>query len=331
MSTIGPFRGVGQTAPGRTEVVDAIRQASERAGVDFKFMLAKAQTESSLDPSIRARTSSASGLYQFIESTWLSTVRQHGAKYGIGDLANSIEDDFGAARVRDPMTRRQILDLRFDPKIASAMAAEFTKSNHAQLEGALGAGINSTDLYLAHFLGANGASRFLQNYRADPQKIGASLFPEAANANRGVFYDPSSGRARTLGQIYDFFAKKMGQEIATVDAQDREAAPAPPGLAPRRPSSADWPPQLQALAAQFGLKGTHLRAETVMAFALLAEPLLGNLRGGMNFGAGGFGANAARSNTLALAAVGGSSSFAGSGLSRGALGLFGTSGNGDES
>lgn len=295
MSTIGPFRGVGQTAPGRTEVVDAIRQASERAGVDFKFMLAKAQTESSLDPSIRARTSSASGLYQFIESTWLSTVRQHGAKYGIGDLANSIEDDFGAARVRDPMTRRQILDLRFDPKIASAMAAEFTKSNHAQLEGALGAGINSTDLYLAHFLGANGASRFLQNYRNDPQKIGASLFPEAANANRGVFYDPSSGRARTLGQIYDFFAKKMGEEIATVDAQDREAAPAPPGLAPRRPSSADWPPQLQALAAQFGLKGTHLRAETVMAFALLAEPLLGNLRGGMNFGA------SASRNPMALA------------------------------
>lgn len=299
MSTIGPFRGVGQTAPGRTEVVDAIRQASERAGVDFKFMLAKAQTESSLDPSIRARTSSASGLYQFIESTWLSTVRQHGAKYGIGDLANSIEDDFGAARVRDPMTRRQILDLRFDPKIASAMAAEFTKSNHAQLEGALGSGINSTDLYLAHFLGANGASRFLQNYRSDPQKIGASLFPEAANANRGVFYDPSSGRARTLGQIYDFFAKKMGEEIATVDTQDREAAPAPPGLAPRRPSSADWPPQLQALAAQFGLKGTHLRAETVMAFALLAEPLLGNLRGGLGGGLN-FGASATR-NPMALA------------------------------
>jgi hypothetical protein len=300
MSTIGPFRGVGQTAPGRTEVVDAIRQASERAGVDFKFMLAKAQTESSLDPTIRARTSSASGLYQFIESTWLSTVRQHGAKYGIGDLASSIEDDFGGtARVRDSATRKQILDLRFDPKIASAMAAEFTKSNHAQLEGALGSGINSTDLYLAHFLGANGASRFLQNYRADPQKIGASLFPEAANANRGVFYDPSSGRARTLGQIYDFFAKKMGEEIATVDTADREAAPAPPGLAPRRPASADWPPQLQALAAQFGLKGTHLRAETVMAFALLAEPLLGNLRGGLGGGMP-FGASATR-NPMALA------------------------------
>ncbi len=320
MSTIGPFRGVGQTAPGRTEVVDAIRQASERAGVDFKFMLAKAQTESSLDPSIRARTSSASGLYQFIESTWLRTVRQHGAKYGIGDLANSIEDDFGGtARVRDPMTRRQILDLRFDPKIASAMAAEFTKSNHAQLEGALGAGINATDLYLAHFLGANGASRFLQSYRSDPQKIGASLFPEAAGANRGVFYDPSSGRARTLGQIYDFFAKKMGEEIATVDAQDREAAPAPPGLAPRRPAAADWPPQLQALAAQFGLKGAHLRAETVMAFALLAEPLLGNLRGGLPFGS-----SAARNPmALAMTTTGNPANAATGGPSRQSPGMFG--------
>jgi hypothetical protein len=320
MSTIGPFRGVGQAAPNRTEVVDAIRNASERAGVDFKFMLAKAQTESSLDPTIRARTSSASGLYQFIESTWLSTVRQHGSKYGIGDLANSIEDDFGAARVRDPMTRRQILDLRFDPKIASAMAAEFTKSNLTQLEGTLGAGINSTDLYLAHFLGANGASRFLQNYRNDPQKIGAALFPEAANANRGVFYEPSSGRARTLGQIYDFFSKKMGEEIATVDTADRESVPAPPGLVPRRPSSADWPPQLQALAAQFGLKGTHLRAETVMAFALLAEPLLGNLRGGAGFGAG-FGAT--RTNTLALAATTNTTNPVSNGPTRQGPGLFG--------
>lgn len=279
--SIGPFRGVGQQqAATRSEVVDAIRDASARAGVDFKFMLAKAQTESSLDPSVRARTSSASGLYQFIESTWLRTVRQHGAKYGLGEFANAIEDDFGAARVRDPSTRRAILDLRFDPKIASSMAAEFAKSNHAQLEGALGTGVNSTDLYLAHFLGANGATRFLAQHRADPQRVAAPLFPEAAAANRNVFYEPASGRARTLGQIYDFFSRKMGEEVAVLERAEAEAYPAPPGLAPRRPVAAnELPPQLQALAAQFGLRGNHLRAETVMAFALLAEPLVSSIRG----------------------------------------------------
>jgi len=281
--SIAPFRAAGQAdivARGASrEVVDAIRDASSRSGVDFKYMLAKAQTESSFDPRAKARTSSASGLYQFIESTWLTTVRQHGAKHGLADAAAQIEDDFaGNPRVRDPAARRSILDLRFDPRAASAMAAEFAKTNHAQLEGALGAGVNSTDLYLAHFLGAGGAARFLASHRADPNRVAAAQFPEAAAANRGVFYDPASGRARTLGQVYDFFARKMSAEIATVDAVNADELPAAPGLAPRR--AAELPPQLQALAKQFGLKGASLKPETIMAMALLAEPLVASLRGG---------------------------------------------------
>ena len=71
--SIPTSRAIGQADPSprgvSREVVDAIRDASKRSGVDFKFMLAKAQTESSFDPSAKARTSSASGLYQFIEST----------------------------------------------------------------------------------------------------------------------------------------------------------------------------------------------------------------------------------------------------------------------
>ncbi|MBI1244648.1 MAG: transglycosylase SLT domain-containing protein [Alphaproteobacteria bacterium] len=281
--SIGPFRTAGQIDPAprgvSREVFDAIRDASQKSGVDFKYMLAKAQTESSFDPRAKARTSSASGLYQFIESTWLNTVRQHGAKYGLAQAAAQIEDDdFGNPRVRDPAMRRSILDLRFDPKTASAMAAEFAKSNHEQLESALGSGINSTDLYLAHFLGANGATRFLASYRQDPQRIAAAQFPEAAAANRGVFYDPQSGRARTLAQVYDFFSRKMTGEIAAVDQTTTDELPAAPQMSPRR--AVELPPQLQMLANQFGLKGASLKPETIMAMALLAEPLVGSLRGG---------------------------------------------------
>ncbi len=281
--SIGPFRTAAQVdgvpRGASREIVDAIRDASQKSGVDFKYMLAKAQTESSFDPRAKARTSSASGLYQFIESTWLNTVRQHGAKYGLAQAAAQIEDDdYGNPRVRDPAQRRSILDLRFDPKTASAMAAEFAKSNHTQLESVLGSGINSTDLYLAHFLGANGATRFLASYRQDPQRIAATQFPEAAASNRGVFYDPQSGRARTLGQVYDFFAKKMTGEIAAVDQTTADELPAAPQMAPRR--AVELPPQLRALAAQFGLKGASMKPETIMAMALLAEPLVGSLRGG---------------------------------------------------
>jgi hypothetical protein len=295
--SIAPFRAVGQadaTVRGASrEVVDAIRDASARSGVDFKFMLAKAQTESSFDPNAKARTSSASGLYQFIESTWLSTVRQHGAKHGLGQYAAQIDDDFGGgARVRDPATRRSILDLRFDPRAASAMAAEFTRSNHAQLENTLGSGVNATDLYLAHFLGANGATRFLASYRQDPQRIAAAQFPDAAAANRGVFYD-AGGRARTLGQVYGFFEGKMNRDVADVAALAQVEAPAAkPARKPSEPPS--LPPQLQALAAQFGLKGAALKPEMIMAMALLAEPLVGSVRGGASLFDNGNGGGAAK-------------------------------------
>ena len=91
------------------------------------------------------------------------------------------------------------------------MAAEFAKTNHAQLEGALGTGVNSTDLYLAHFLGANGAARFLASHRADPNRVAAAQFPEAAAANKGVFFDKESGRAKSLKDIYDRFSAKFSE------------------------------------------------------------------------------------------------------------------------
>jgi len=282
--SIPTSRAIGQADPSprgvSREVVDAIRDASKRSGVDFKFMLAKAQTESSFDPGAKARTSSASGLYQFIESTWLNTVRQHGAKHGLGQYAAQIEDDFGGGpKVRDAAARKTILDLRFDPRAASSMAAEFARSNYNQLENALGSGVNATDLYLAHFLGAGGATRFLASYRQDPQRIAATQFPEAASANRGVFYD-GSGRARTLDQVYRFFESKMTRDVADVAAIASAEAPvaAKPALKPA--ATPALPPQLQALANQFGLKGAALKPETIMAMALLAEPLVESVRGG---------------------------------------------------
>jgi hypothetical protein len=281
--SIPTSRAIGQAEPNprgvSREVVDAIRDASKRSGVDFKFMLAKAQTESSFDPSAKARTSSASGLYQFIESTWLNTVRQHGAKHGLGQYAAQIADDAGGGpKVRDASARKTILDLRFDPRAASSMAAEFARSNHSQLENALGSGVNATDLYLAHFLGAGGATRFLASYRQDPQRVAATQFPEAAAANRGVFYD-GGGRARTLEQVYRFFESKMTRDVADVASiGSADAAAAKP--APKPAATPTLPPQLQALANQFGLKGAALKPETIMAMALLAEPLVESVRGG---------------------------------------------------
>src|SRR5437868_1566523 len=68
---------------GRDRVTAAIQLASARTGVQFDYLLNQARIESSLNPEARARTSSATGLFQFIEQTWLGMVKQHGAAHGL--------------------------------------------------------------------------------------------------------------------------------------------------------------------------------------------------------------------------------------------------------
>ncbi len=193
-------------------VVDAIRKASDKTGVDFSYLMAQAKAESSFNPKARARTSSATGLYQFIDRTWLKTVQQHGEKHGLGKYAQAIETGRnGSPFVRDAELRREILDLRKDPEIASMMAAELARDNRQNLESRLGRKANATDLYMAHFLGAGGAAQFLSTLDKTPEKQGSALLPEAAKSNVAVFYDPAK-KARSVADIYALFAGKFNQK-----------------------------------------------------------------------------------------------------------------------
>jgi len=206
-STTSALEGYGGA---RDRVSAAIANASARTGVDFNYMMQQAKIESGFDPDARARTSSATGLYQFIEQTWLGTVKKHGTAHGLGWAADSIhQGSDGRYRVSDLSTRRAILDLRRQPEAAAAMAAEFAADNQQYLEGRLGRPMESVDLYLAHFLGAGGAERFLSAHDANPNAPAASLLPDAARANRSIFY-ASSGSPRSLSEIRDRFAAKLG-------------------------------------------------------------------------------------------------------------------------
>jgi hypothetical protein len=188
----------------------AIQQAATSTGVDFGYLLGQARIESGFNPNARARTSSATGLYQFIEQTWLSTVKQHGAKHGLGWAANAIHQGAnGRFSVADPGMRRAILDMRRDPEAAASMAAEFASDNQDHLEGKLGRPVESVDLYLAHFLGAGGAARFLSAHQANPNARADTLLPASARANRGVFYS-KDGSPRSFAEIRDRFAAKLG-------------------------------------------------------------------------------------------------------------------------
>jgi len=215
------FAGTSVSSVSRQDrVTNAIAMASRRTGVDFGYLLGQAKIESSLNPTAKAATSSATGLYQFIDQSWLAVVNNHGSEYGLGWAADAIQrGQNGRYYVSDPDLRQQIMDLRKHPETASVMAAEHAADNKNYLEQKLGRTAEPADLYLAHFLGVGGASKFLAANDRAPNATAASLFPAAARANRSIFYD-RQGNARSFAEIRQNFADKLQRGAASVTGQN---------------------------------------------------------------------------------------------------------------
>lgn len=190
-------------------VANTIARAALASGVDFGYLIAQARIESGMNGAATSRNSSAGGLYQFIDSTWLSVLKQHGTANGLGWAADAIEWVGGKLGIRDPSTRAAVLALKRDPAAAAAMAGAHAADNKAGLEARLGRAVGATELSLAHFLGLGGATRFLRAMASDPGAAAAQVSPRAADANRHVFFT-QAGAARSLGEVYDRIAARLG-------------------------------------------------------------------------------------------------------------------------
>ncbi len=194
---------VDATGASATSVTGAIRQAAQKTGANFNYLLATARIESNLNPNAQALTSSAGGLFQFIEQTWLGTVKHAGPALGYGKHADAITvTSSGRFEVQDAGLRQQILSLRNDPSANALMAGAFTKWNGDWLSAKLGRTPTEGELYLAHFLGAAGASKLITAAATTPQADAAAVFPRAAGANRSIFYN-KQGEPRSVAQVYN--------------------------------------------------------------------------------------------------------------------------------
>jgi hypothetical protein len=255
--------------PGATpSVVGGIRQAARATDIDFGLLMAQAQQESGFQADAKAGSSSATGLFQFIDSTWLGLVRQFGDKYGIGAQAQQIASDAaGRATIADPAARQRILDLRKDPQLSAALAAEYARLNKSQLEQALGRPAGNADLYMAHFLGAGGAATFLKAVASAGNTAAADLLPGAAAANRAVFYDDRTGKPRSVAEIYQSFAGKIAR-----DAQQLGSAASPAAA----PVAASGVPTLLRGLPFDGRQLTPSMAAMLNLFAASALKLLGD-------------------------------------------------------
>lgn len=192
----------------RDDVRAAIGAAAQRTGVDFSYLLAQAKSESGLNPTAKAGNSSASGLYQFLDQSWLAIVKRHGTEHGFGWAANAITPRHGGGFTVAPEARQAVMALRQQAGPAALMAASYAADNAGSLGKSIGRDATATDLYMCHFLGLGGATKFLQACNASPNATAASLFPREAHANRSIFYD-KTGSARSLGEVYALMQNKL--------------------------------------------------------------------------------------------------------------------------
>lgn len=206
MTAVQGIRGV---------VEAAIQRASQATGVDFSFLMKTAGRESGMNPGAKAGSSSAAGLFQFVEQTWLSTLKQHGSKYGYARYADLISKGAdGKYHVAGGEARRAVMDLRLDPHASSLMAGELAADHAAYLKGRTGRDPTAGELYAAHFLGPQGSARLIEAVQTAPASIAAHMFPDAARANKAIFYH--DGKAASVAQVYANLTRTAG-EGAPVD------------------------------------------------------------------------------------------------------------------
>lgn len=177
----------------RRHLVDKIYRAAKITSVDPVLLMAIADKESSFVTEAQASTSSASGLYQFIEKTWFGVVREFGPRYGLDREARMI--DASGMGVAD---RVRILDMRRDAYLSAVLAAEMLKRDSLRIQRRIGRPLTGGEVYLVHFLGPDGAERLIEKATAAPNAVAAELLPKPAEANKSIFYASAAGGTKAV-------------------------------------------------------------------------------------------------------------------------------------
>ena len=196
-------------------IVERVVKAAKSTGSDPALLMSIADKESSFSSSAKASTSSASGLFQFVESTWLQAVRAFGWRYGREEEAKEIKGEDDHPQI-SPRKRAEILELRNDPYLSAALAAEMLKRDGAKIAERLGRSLTAGETYLIHFLGPEDAARFMEKMDAEPQASAAQLLPKPARANKPIFYERQGKKLkdRSLSEVHDAFEHMMGARVS---------------------------------------------------------------------------------------------------------------------
>lgn len=227
--TFGPIRI-------RRHLVDIIVRAGRVVGADPTLLMAVADKESSFSTTVQAKTSSATGLYQFIEQTWLGVVFEFGRKHGMVAEAALVTRNGRQFVVADANERQRILDLRREPYLSALLAAEMLKRDTLRLEKAMGRHLTGGEIYLIHFLGPDAAQTFIETMEETPGASAAELLPRPAQANRPIFYAEAGGETKTLSvsEVHKKFNEMIKVRLDRYKVVRGGTAPPAPARSPSR-------------------------------------------------------------------------------------------------
>jgi len=183
-----PGGAAGRDTPGAPSVAGVPGGAAGRApsSADMTtYMRTVAMLESGGDPKAKNTRSSAGGLFQFLESSYEGVTGRKGS---------------GAER--------------FDPAKSTEAMAKFSQDQKSQMEKNLGRGVSGADLYMGHFLGAGGATKFLGAKDRDPTQSAAKFDPAAAKANPEIYFN--KGKERSMDEVYQLMTEKYRKSEASV-------------------------------------------------------------------------------------------------------------------
>ncbi len=202
------------------DIIDALHNASQKTNISFELLVMKAMIESDLGRVTQSKTSSARGVFQYIEPTWIVLMKRYGNRIGYSEYADSIK--YSAEHKKhmvqsQTISRQDVLDLRENPRIAALIKGYQIQDEVkilAQFKN--GARVNATDHYIAHMLGLTMARKFYEFQQTESPIILANLknryFSEAVSLNRSFFYD-KTGNGLNAAQAYQAFHKRMSDKF----------------------------------------------------------------------------------------------------------------------
>lgn len=205
-------------------LVETIVRAARETGADPALLMAIADKESSFSPDAKARTSSARGLFQFIDTTWFRAVREFGAQYGLAREAAEIKGPNDRPFVPDSRERAHILSLRDNPYLSALLAGEMLQHDSGEIARSIGRNLTEGEAYLTHFLGRQDASLFMEKVVEQPKLNAAKLLPKPAHANRRIFFAHGRAKALSVAAVHHKIEKMMATRVDRYTKVDKMAS-----------------------------------------------------------------------------------------------------------